>query len=382
MAAVLNCSGGNGDDARQSTADTAADMASVAPTAVPPAVDTAQALTGQPATAAQDPLAPILDSLRAEVARLNETVIALQQTPNPDVTQSDTASADLAAAEVVRDTAESVRFLGIRVIWAALVVLVAVSAMRVVIWLLNALAERSATRRLVFKRLIPIVRLAVWTVVIYYIIAGVFDVDERGLLAAGAATGVALGFAAQDVLKNIFGGLIIVFDQPFQVGDKIRVGETYGEVVSIGLRATRIVTPDDSLVSVPNMAVIGTQIANANAGALDCQVVTDLYLPGWIDVSKAKKIAYEAAANSRYVFLDKPIVVHVKDEFKETFLTHLVVKAYVLDTRYEFAMASDITETAKAGFLEAGMLQPMWDPRFAAGRHPESESAAWESGRP
>lgn len=77
---------------------------------------------------------------------------------------------------------------------------------------------------------------------------------------------------------------------------------------------------------------------------------------------KAKAIAYSAAANSRYVYLDKPIVVHVKDEFKETFLTHLKVKAYVIDTRYEFAFASDVTETAKTEFLREGLLQPFAKP--------------------
>ena len=60
------------------------------------------------------------------------------------------------------------------------------------------------------------------------------------------------------LLKNLFGGLILVYDQPFQVGDKIRVGGTYGEVKSIGLRSTRIVTPDDNLVSVPNAQVVLT----------------------------------------------------------------------------------------------------------------------------
>jgi hypothetical protein len=58
------------------------------------------------------------------------------------------------------------------------------------------------------------------------------------------------------------------------------------------------------------------------------------------------------------VYLDKPIVVNVRDEFKETFITHLVVKAYVLDTRYEFALASDITEAAKSEFLAHGLLRP------------------------
>ncbi len=259
----------------------------------------------------------------------------------------------------LRDTAQGLQFVGFRIFWAVLVLILTFFVIKGVVRLLETLAEQSATRRLFFKKLIPIIRLFTWSAAIYYVIAGVFRVNQGQLLAASAAIGVAIGFAAQDVLKNIFGGLLIILDQPFQVGDKIRVGGTYGEVVSIGLRSTRIVTLDDSLVSVPNAQVVDGQVANANAGALDCQVVTDLYLPGWIDVKAAKAIAYQAAATSRYVYLDKPVVVLVKDEFKETFLTHLVVKAYVLDTRYESVFASEVTETAKAEFLRRGMLRPL-----------------------
>ncbi len=227
------------------------------------------------------------------------------------------------------------------------------------VWFLETLSERSAARRLLFKKLIPMVRLAIWGLTIYIVLVYIFQFDQRGLLAAATALGVAIGFAAQDILKNIFGGILIIFDQPFQVGDKINVGGTYGEVISIGLRSTRIETPDDNLVSVPNAQVVDSQVANANAGSLDCQVVVDLYLPGWVDVMNAKSIAYSAAANSKYVYLEKPIVVRVKDVFKETFLTQLKVKAYVLDARYEFAFASDITETAKAEFLRQGLFNKM-----------------------
>jgi small-conductance mechanosensitive channel len=90
-------------------------------------------------------------------------------------------------------------------------------------------------------------------------------------------------------------------------------------VKSIGLRSTRIVTPDDNLVSVPNAQVVDQHVANANSGELNCQVVTDLYLPNWPDENLVKRIAFDAAASSKYVYLNKPIVVLVADEFKERF---------------------------------------------------------------
>ncbi len=298
-----------------------------------------------------------LDSLIRHVARLEARLQSTGRVrASGRAASSDTSAQSLRPREQLRETAEDVSNFGLRTFWAIVVVAVAFFLIKFLSWLLETLAERSAKRRLFFKKLIPITRILVWTIIVYYVVAGIFEVDRDGLLAAGAAVGVAVGFAAQDVLKNIFGGILIIVDQPFQVGDRVSVGGTYGEVVSIGLRSTRIVTPDDNLVSVPNTQVVDGQVANANAGALDCQVVTTLYLPGWVDVTRAKEIAYDAAANSKFVYLKKPIVVLVKDEFKETFLTVVVVKAYVLDARYEAAFASDVTETAKAQYLREGML--------------------------
>lgn len=293
--------------------------------------------------------ATLLDSLLHEVAALRSAV-------QPDTAG---AAADRDPQNQLTNAVGGIQHLGRNILLSILTILLFFYVIRSISWTLERFSEQSATRRLFFKRLVPIVRILMWTLAIYIILIHVFALKESQLISAWTAIGLAVGFASQDILKNIFGGIIIIIDQPFQVGDKINIGGTYGEVTSIGLRSTRIVTPDDNLVSVPNAQVVESQVANANAGALDCQVVIDLYLPGWVDVLKAKNIAYNAAANSNYVYLEKPIVVNVKDVFKETFLTHLAVKAYVIDTRYEFAFASDVTETAKAEFQRNNMLIPL-----------------------
>ena len=221
-------------------------------------------------------------------------------------------------------------------------------------WLIGISAERFGQYRLKLMMLIPIVRILMWSSAIYLIISGIFSPSTDKLFAFAASAGLAVGFAAQDVLKNIFGGILIILDRPFQVGDKIQVGSHYGEVVNIGLRTVRIVTPDDSVVSIPNGDLVNQSVSNSNTGALDCQVVIELYLQPTVDIRLAKKLAYEAAATSRFVYLNKPIVVMVQDAYDKGFFTKLKVKAYVLDTRYEFAFASDVSERAKAAFVEAG----------------------------
>jgi small-conductance mechanosensitive channel len=310
--------------------------------------------------AGQDSLAAVLLRLEAGQTALGARLDSLDRRLGEAAraTGADTASVSdttVARGERAGQVIGEARDLGLDVVLSVLVVALFMMLIRALTWVLDTLSERSAKRRLFYKRLVPILRIVLWVFAVYLIVAVIFQVSAQGVFAAAAAVGVAVGFAAQDLLKNLFGGIILVFDRPFQVGDKISVGGTYGEVVSIGLRSTRIVTSDDNLVSVPNAQVVDGQVANANAGQLNCQVVTELYLPGFIDESVAKKIAFDAAASSKYVFLNKPIVVLVKDTFKETFLTQIKVKAYVLDPRYEFLFQSDVTERARAGFRDAGL---------------------------
>jgi small-conductance mechanosensitive channel len=365
-------------------------------------------LVPPPDSAARRVSGASLDSIRAELARLSATLTAATRTadslrallgdtaiagtiaaaaPAPpaaasaDSTRSAADSAlsradsvALTGGAILEQAKQSVRSYGLRIFWAIVVFAIAMLIVRVFVYALDTLAERSAERRLFFKRLVPIARILIWAATVFFVIKFVFDIDAQGLFAATAALGVAIGFAAQDLLKNIFGGLVIIFDQPFQVGDKIAVGSNYGEVTSIGLWSTRIVTPDDSMVTVPNAQVVAAQVSNANTGALDCQVVTDLYLPGWADEAKAKQIAYQAAASSKFVYLQKPIVVLVKDEFRETFITHLKVKAYVLDARYEFAFMSDVTERARAEFRRQGVVAPMHGARAYVDLTPMGEA--------
>jgi small-conductance mechanosensitive channel len=340
------------------------------PAPEPPTEATPQAEEAAPPQEAVPAPAPsaVDSAIVAELARLRrqmDQIDARADSNRAQIAAGRTTTVEQAAKKL-DEAGDALRFVGLRVVVAIVLGFLFYGLVRLAVMLLEGLAARNASRRLFYKKLLPIVRLTIWATLVYLIVGVVFEVSADGLVAAGAAVGVAIGFAAQDVLKNIFGGLIIIFDQPFQVGDKVAIGDTYGEVTAIGIRSTRIVTPDDNLVSVPNSQIVDGQVSNANAGALDCQVVTSLFLHGWVDAAKAKRIAYEAAANSKYVYLDKPIVVICKDEFKETFLLHIKVKAYVLDHKYENLLVSDVTEAAKSEFIRQGLLIPREPHHFDA----------------
>lgn len=229
---------------------------------------------------------------------------------------------------------------------------------RLLSYLLNALAERSPNYRITFKGAIPIIKIVTWSTIITLIIVVVFRPSITTMLAFSASIGVAVGFASQDILKNIFGGIVILLDRPFVSGDKIEVDKYYGEVVEIGLRSTRIVTPDDSLVSVPNSVMMSGSVSNSNSGELNCQVVAEIFLPNDTDTTKVRAIATEAAATSKYVYLNKPIVVLFFHEMNQSgSYLKMKLKAYVMDTRDEFKFKSEMTELVINELVKEGLLK-------------------------
>jgi MscS family membrane protein len=86
-----------------------------------------------------------------------------------------------------------------------------------------------------------------------------FGVNPTAALAGLGVGGIAVALAAQKTLENVIGGASIIFDHPIREGDTLKFAEMLGTVEDIGLRSTRIRTPDRTVVSVPN-----GQIANAS----------------------------------------------------------------------------------------------------------------------
>lgn len=244
-----------------------------------------------------------------------------------------------------------------KVFWSIIFLIIGILFIKIVSRLLEVFAERSTKYRITIKSYVPVVKIVSWVVMIGIIIGGIFHPPAATILAFSASVGVAVGFAAQDILKNIFGGIMILFDRPFMVGDKIEVGNYYGEVVEIGLRYTRVTTPDDNLVSIPNSELMNSSVSNANAGEPNCQVVAEIYLPIDVDTTKARSIGIQAATVSKYIYMNKPIVVIFANEFKDRkSLIKMKIKAYVADIRDEFKFKSEMTEIVVKKLLEEKMI--------------------------
>ncbi len=106
--------------------------------------------------------------------------------------------------------------------------------------------------------------------VFFYIIAVLLVLQNMGYNVAGLMAGlgiggVAIALAAKDTVANLFGSVAVLIDQPFSVGDYIRIGPTEGTAEKIGLRSTRVRTPDGYLVSIPNQNLTTSEIINLSA---------------------------------------------------------------------------------------------------------------------
>ena len=244
------------------------------------------------------------------------------------------------------------------IFWSIVILVSTYFFLKLLALILTRIAEKSTQYRITIKGIIPVINIIGWALAVYLIIAGIFRPSVSALMAAGASIGLAIGFASQDILKNVFAGIIILFDRPFVLGDKISVHDHYGEVIGIGLRSTRIVTPDDSVVSIPNAEIMTNAVSNTNTGEPDCQVVAEIFLPINANTERVRSIAMEAAQISKYVFLNKPIVVLFENKMSDhRFYLKLSLKAYVADIRNEFKFKSDMTEIVIKKLIDEGVMK-------------------------
>jgi MscS family membrane protein len=204
------------------------------------------------------------------------------------------------------------------------------------------------------RKLSKIMAVIVGTLVILYI-AGI---NIAAALTGLGIGGIAIAFAAQKTLENLFGGIMIISDQPIRVGDFCRAGEHMGTVENIGLRSTRIRTPKRTVVSVPN-------------GQLALMSLENYAMRDKIWFHHTLQLRYETTADQlRYILAEirKMLYEHSKVEspsarirfigFGKSSLD-LEVFAYVLETEYEAFLhiqedlllrIMDIIEASGSGF--------------------------------
>ncbi len=282
--------------------------------------------------------------------------------------------ADIPATDV-EGLVRNIDFLDVgNLLTAAVIITVAVVLSRVLTVTLDRLGEGEARRRLFFKKILSFSKLGIFALAVYMIAATFidFEEDQAALIGLSGTIAVAVGFSLKDTASSIMAGIFILFDQPFQVGDRIQFREHYGEVTDIGLRAVRVFTLGHDEVSIPNNLFLSEAVASSNSGALEKQVTFEFFIAMDADFDLAKQIVYEACVTSKYVYLDEPLILRVEDKVTSlAFATMVRCRAYVIDIRYEVKFTSDVMQRVKRQFREHGIdypytrrsniLEPNWD---------------------
>ncbi len=237
----------------------------------------------------------------------------------------------------------------------------------VVLWLINWMIRRTATglmdhlptRRFTILQMTTLVSFVLYIGGTAFLLITVLNPPQEMLLAVGGSAAVAVGFALKDVAASLIAGIMLLFDRPFQVGDRVNFEGVYGEITAITLRSVRLQTLDDNTVTIPNARFVTDVVSSGNMGAMSMMVVTDFHLALDADIEQARSIVREVIVTSRFAYLKQPVTFAIE----EIVLTNRVVirlraKAYVLDVNYEKAFQSDVTTRGSMLLREAGIARP------------------------
>jgi len=199
---------------------------------------------------------------------------------------------------------------------------------------------------------VPLLRLIIilWTATL--IVPLIITPTRENVLALLGATAFAVGFAVKDYISCFFAGLFFLLERPYRVGDWVQIGETYGEVTEIGLRAVKLVTADDNAVTIPHSALWTQQLSNATSSAPDLLCVIYFFVNPDHDNALVRKTLEKVAASSPYINPERPIVVVMNNE---PFGLRYKLKAYPKDAREQFLFIADVTERGNFALHKIGL---------------------------
>jgi small-conductance mechanosensitive channel len=148
-------------------------------------------------------------------------------------------------------------------------------------------------------------KIVVFSLALYSFLV-VWDLDLSAWLASAGIMGIAVGFAAKDSLANLFGGLFVIMDAPYKLGDFINLdtGER-GRVIKIGLRSTRLLTRDDVEITLPNAHIANAKVVNESGGPYEkTRVAISVGVAYGSDVDRVREVLQEAALSVECVVRD------------------------------------------------------------------------------
>ena len=182
------------------------------------------------------------------------------------------------------------------------------------------------------------------------------------LLAGAGVAGLALSLAAKDTLSNLIAGVQLILDRPFKIGDRVELWTvpkeygTWGDVMEIGLRATKIRTPDNLIVIVPNNEIMRRDIINYTASGEDIRLRIPIGIAYDADTTLAKDLILKAMREIPGIRSTPEPVVIVRSFGASS--VDLEARPWIADARRRRAIGDQVTERVKELFDEHGVEIP------------------------
>jgi len=126
------------------------------------------------------------------------------------------------------------------------------------------------------------------------------------LVILGGAVGIGLGFGLQNIANNFVSGLILLFERPIRVGDRVEVGDTNGDVVRIAARSTWVRTNDNVVIIIPNSEFINSHVTNWTANDRQVRFPIPVGVSYGSDPELVRSVLEEAARSHPDVLADPP----------------------------------------------------------------------------
>ena len=165
------------------------------------------------------------------------------------------------------------------------------------------------------------------------VLSTVFDQDLGGLIATLGIGGIVIGLALQDTLGNLFSGVALLFERPFEIGDWLEVDGEQGKVIEVNWRSVHLMTRQMEQLIVPNSALAGAVIRNYNKPNPLCIIIVDIGFSYDDPPNKVKRVMMEAALDTKGVLKKPaPIIVTVSyDDSSIAYKVKLAIEDYALE---------------------------------------------------
>ena len=145
----------------------------------------------------------------------------------------------------------------------------------------------------------------IFFVIGFICILDIWGIDITPYLAGVGISGIVLGLALQDSLKNVFGGITLALDKTYLVGDKVQLEDkTVGTIYDVGLRSTKLITFDNEVVYLPNSYLANSKVQNYSRPDPRVRVKVDFAVEYGTSVDKVKKIILKEAEKAEYILKD------------------------------------------------------------------------------